>query len=357
MEKIGRIKYVSKGEYSPDVTYTQMNVALFEGSLWECLKETTGNPPPDHVKNEDGSIAENEFWRLFLPGALGDDYIKKTDIAKAPTEAEPGKLGVFFPDGKTLQINEETGELTGTPVSFAGSWKELQEAIESGEVEDGMVGYIRDTGDEGEDPDPDHPYNMLFDFDTFLSTVSTNAVQNWVVTTALNRIEQLSNEIKELRAGLETFGLGKIVSADVTDVTEANGLVCGAFEKNPNVEGSLANVFQTKFSNLTANLADYKILLNKKHVSGGTQEVVALDGNITDYRMISFVYMWTGSGFIYDQVILPTSFYMGGSKYIVLSDAPGNTVIQISSKDANSVYITMTDNPNTLATIIAWDKK
>lgn len=242
MEKIGRIKYTSNGEYSPDATYTPMNTVLFEGSRWECIKEATGNAPPDHVKNEDGSIAENEFWRLFLPGALGDDYIKKTDIAKAPTETEAGKPGIVIPDGKTIQI-DENGLLTGTPIDFKGTPKELQEAIQAGEITDGMNLFIDNAEDSGE-PDPDHPNNMLFPLDDFLSTVSTNAVQNWVLTNALNRLEQLENETRSLRAGLETFGLSKIAPTDLTDVTVDNGIVLGAKEKNASVSGTLANMLE-----------------------------------------------------------------------------------------------------------------
>lgn len=237
MEKIGRIKYTSNGEYSPDATYTPMNTVLFEGSRWECIKETTGNAPPDHVKNEDGSIAENEFWRLFLPGALGDDYVKKTDLAQPPTETDPGKAGIVLPDGKTIKV--EDGLLTGVPLDFIGGWKELQDGLESGEITEGMTGFIE--GSEGGTEDPDHPNNFLFDIDDFLSTVSSNAVQNRIVTAALNRLEQLENETRALRASLESFGLVKIAPVDLVDVTEDNGLVLGAKEKNASVEGTLAS--------------------------------------------------------------------------------------------------------------------
>ena len=90
MKKIGRVKYVTKGVYDPDVTYKKQDVVLYEGSLWEPKQETTGNAPPDHQRNEDGTPASNEFWQLFLPGALGDDYVKKTDLSKPPTETEAG---------------------------------------------------------------------------------------------------------------------------------------------------------------------------------------------------------------------------------------------------------------------------
>lgn len=238
MTDAGRIGFVTRGQYSGAESYENLDVVLYGGSLWTPKKDTTGNPPPETQRNEDGTPASNEFWQLFLPGALGDDYVKKTDIAKAPTETESGKPGVNFPDGKTIQI-DENGMLTGTPLDFMGTWKELQDGIASGEITEGMIGYIEGTSDNPEDPD--HPNNFLFDIDDFLSTVSSNAVQNRIVTAALNRLEQLENETRALRASLESFGLVKIAPVDLVDVTEDNGLVLGAKEKNASVEGTLAS--------------------------------------------------------------------------------------------------------------------
>lgn len=147
MKKIGRIKYITMGEYDPTVTYTEMENVLYAGSRWEAKKETTGNAPPEHVKNEDGSIAENEFWRLFLPGALGDDYVKKTDLAAAPTETEPGKAGIVIPDGKSIKV--ENGLLVGASVGFVGTMEELEAALASGNVKEGTVAYLLDIGSGG----------------------------------------------------------------------------------------------------------------------------------------------------------------------------------------------------------------
>lgn len=192
MKAIGTIAYVTKGLYDPSVTYKEMEIVLHNGSLWEPKKETTGNAPPDNQIDENGTAASNEFWKLFLPGALGDDYVKKTDLAVAPTETDSGKAGIVKPDGKTIQVDAD-GLLTGTPLDFMGTWKGLQDAIESGEAKNGMVGYISGTGVDGEDEN--HPNNMLFDFDDFLSTISSNAVQNKVMTAAING---LANAIKKL---------------------------------------------------------------------------------------------------------------------------------------------------------------
>lgn len=250
MELIGRIKYETKGAYDPAATYRAMDVVLYSGSLWEALKDTTGNPPPENQRNEDGSPASNEFWQLFLPGALGDDYVKKTDIAKAPTETEQGKVGVVMPDGKTIQI-DENGLLTGTPLNFMGTLKELQEGLTSGEITEGMIGYVKGTPDNPEDPD--HPNNILIHIDDYLSLVSSNAVQNRIITAELNLIKelveqnkQLIEETRALRASVETFGFSKICPVYVTDITEDNGFVLGALEKNPAVNGTLANIIEER---------------------------------------------------------------------------------------------------------------
>lgn len=254
MKLIGRIKYETRGAYDTAASYRAMDVVLHSGSLWEALKDTTGNPPPENQRNEDGSPASNEFWKLFLPGALGDDYIKKTDVAKAPTETEHGKVGVVMPDGKTIQI-DENGMMTGTPLDFMGTLKELQEGIASGEITEGMIGYIEGTPDNPEDPD--HPNSMLIHIDDYLSLISSNAVQNKIITAELNLIKelveqnkQLIEETKALRSSVEAFGLSKICPIGVTDVAEANSMVLGAWEKNASVNGSISNIFSNKVSEL-----------------------------------------------------------------------------------------------------------
>lgn len=287
MKKIGRIKYTTMGQYDPEVTYTEMNTVLYEGSRWEAKKETTGNAPPDNPKNDDGTIAENEFWRLFLPGALGDDYVKKTDLSKAPTETEPGKPGINYPDGKTIQM-DENGMLTGTPLDFSGTWDELFAGIDSGEVKDGMVGYVKGTKS---DPDnPNHPNNLLLDFDDYLSLYSSNAPQNRIVTAMLNQIKalaeqnaQLIEDVKELRARTDTYGLSKICPVDVTDITEANGMVLGGWEKNPAKSGTLANkidsAFLVRWQSLGAKTVEANMVFNflgtADSVSGYTPFCVA----------------------------------------------------------------------------------
>lgn len=245
MNDAGRIGFVYKYDYNPDATYEKLDVVLFGPSLWTPKKNTTGNAPPDQSQPGQESVKENEFWQIYLPGALGTDYVKKTDLSKPPTETEAGKPGINFPDGKTIQI-DENGMLTGTPLDFNGTWDELFAGIESGEVKNGMIGYIKGTKS---DPDnPNHPNSMLFDIDDYLSLVSSNAVQNRIITAALNQVKQLAEQnaqliedVKGLRASVNAFGLAKVCPVNVTDVTEDNGTVLGGWEKNASKAGTLAN--------------------------------------------------------------------------------------------------------------------
>ena len=241
MSDAGRVGFVYRQNYDPAVQYEELDVVKFGMSLWTPKTVTIGNPPPDQSQEGQENVEENDFWVMFLPGALGSDYVKKTDLSRPPTETEAGTPGVNFPDGKTIQI-DENGMLTGTPLDFMGTWKSLQEGIASGEIKDGMIGYIR--GDSENEEDSDHPNAFLFPVDDFLSQISSNAVQNRIVTAALERLEQLENETRALRASLESFGLSKICPVDLTDVTEDNGMVLGAVEKNASLTGTLANLIE-----------------------------------------------------------------------------------------------------------------
>lgn len=360
MKAIGTIAYVTKGSYDPSVTYKEMEVVLYEGSLWEPKKETTGNPPPDYQRNEDGTPAENEFWQLFLPGALGDDYVKKTDLSKAPTETAAGKPGVNFPDGKTIQV-DENGMLTGTPLDFMGTWKELQEGIASGEITDGMVGYIEGTPDNPEDPD--HPNNILIHIDDYLSLVSSNAVQNRIITAELNLIKelveqnkQLIEETKALRASVEEFGLSKICPVSVTDVTENNGIVLGAVEKNESIEGTISNIFSNRLNSLINKLFASAVLLEHFHLGVDTMQVVNLAGSIDEYRVIVFIFEWSIYHTIYDQTILQTTMFRQQNRDVVLFSPDGTFPIHIWNHLATSVYLQMSTNENVFVSIVAIGK-
>ena len=77
-------------------------------------------------------------------------------------------------------------------------------------------------------------------FDDALSDESENAVQNKIIAAEVERLDQSIADALALRASLTGFGPGKVCPVGLTDATEANGLLLGAFEKNPAFNGSLA---------------------------------------------------------------------------------------------------------------------
>lgn len=77
-------------------------------------------------------------------------------------------------------------------------------------------------------------------FDAALSEESENAVQNKIIAAQVARLDEAIADAVALRASLTGFGMGKITPVDVTDITQDDGTVCGGFEKNPAVVGSLA---------------------------------------------------------------------------------------------------------------------
>lgn len=76
--------------------------------------------------------------------------------------------------------------------------------------------------------------------DSELSLESTRPPMNRAVTEALQTIDHDIEQLLGLRASLTGYGFGKICPVNVTDVTRDDGTVCGGFEKNPAMVGSLA---------------------------------------------------------------------------------------------------------------------
>lgn len=230
MNDAGRVGFVYKFDYDPTADYEILDVVLHGPSLWTPKQNTTGNAPPDQSQPGQESVRENEFWEIFLPGALGADYVKKTNISKAPTETEPGVPGINFPDGKTITINE-SGMMTGAVSGKTLTQKEMDEQLASGELEKGDVVYLTGpaVGENG----------LLVKVDKELKD-SVNPVQNRVVKEALDRLDSLITETNALRATLESYGFAKI--SESTAVTETDsGLVLSAKEKNAAIEGTIAH--------------------------------------------------------------------------------------------------------------------
>lgn len=238
MSDAGKVGFVYKFDYDPSESYEKLDVVKFGMSLWTPKGDTTGNPPPDQSQEGQENVQENEHWVLFLPGALGSEYVKKTDLAKAPTETAAGKAGISYPDGRTI-FSDENGMLTGATAGKELTQEEMKDQIANGDLEAGDVVYL--TGK------PAGTNGLLIVVDKELNEDSVHAIRNSAVAKAINAAnaliaenQRLIAETQALRATMEGFGLSKICPVDVTDVTEANGMVLGAFEKNASMEGTLA---------------------------------------------------------------------------------------------------------------------
>lgn len=66
----------------------------------------------------------------------------------------------------------------------------------------------------------------------------------------IRELEEMDRKITEMRASLEAFGMSGICPAGLTDVTEDNGMVLGAFEKNASIEGSISNEIKENTENI-----------------------------------------------------------------------------------------------------------
>ena len=75
--------------------------------------------------------------------------------------------------------------------------------------------------------------------DTELSDTSENPVQNKVIKAQIDSLNQAIEEAKALKASLEQYGMVQL--NDTSVVTDSTGLALPATEKNPNLEGTLAN--------------------------------------------------------------------------------------------------------------------
>lgn len=81
--------------------------------------------------------------------------------------------------------------------------------------------------------------------DQQLSLESDNSIANFAVTEELQNIQGYINRLEAMKASLTEYGMGKICSTNLVDVTEDNGIVLGGKEKNPSIEGTLANAISS----------------------------------------------------------------------------------------------------------------
>lgn len=85
------------------------------------------------------------------------------------------------------------------------------------------------------------PNGWAGQIDDTLSLDSNRPLTNKAITEALQTIDHDIEQLLQLRSSLSQYGLSKICPTDLTTATEDNGLVLGAKEKNPAIEGSIMN--------------------------------------------------------------------------------------------------------------------
>lgn len=294
MMDAGKIMPIFRQNYNIDASYEEMDIVLFERSLWMAKRDTAGNSPPGIPEGSDlAQTIENEYWMLYIPGVQNENFLTKSDVASAPTETDPGKLGISKPDGETITIDSD-GTLHGASLDFVGTAKELKAAIAAGSVRAGMTAFIADGEIDGDgllvevsdgsgmsmigkvengeflpyatmgekqlgvplfvfeteeewqaeydkgnvpdgsvviiiEDDSDPVYGTV---DSELSETSENPVQNKAVTAGINAV-------KAMRASETEYGMVELCS--LTDVTNSTGKALPVTEKNPAISGTLAN--------------------------------------------------------------------------------------------------------------------
>lgn len=139
MKSVGRVKYISRGEYSQTESYQQMDVVLYNGSLWEPKQDTIGNPPPDRSSVSEHDSTGNTYWSLFLPGTPDSNFVKNSDIATAI------KAGIVKPDGTTITVDVDgtihsSGGGGGTGGNYASKAIYGDDTISFGRLEGSTVG-------------------------------------------------------------------------------------------------------------------------------------------------------------------------------------------------------------------------
>lgn len=170
MNDAGRIGFVIKGEYSTDETYDFLDVVYYKGDSYVAKKLTTGNTPQK----------SDEYWQILAMGVDKDLYVKNTDYAT------PNKAGIVKPDDKTIKVGSD-GTIVGAASGFTGTTAEVEQAIVTGELDDGEIVNITDDYDDLSDVEryatkeyvQEHPVTNMF-------SVSTEEE----MTNALNQIHE-----------------------------------------------------------------------------------------------------------------------------------------------------------------------
>lgn len=91
--------------------------------------------------------------------------------------------------------------------------------------------------------------------------------------------------LKASRATPSAYGLAKICPVDVADVTEANGMVLGAFEKNKSFKGSIANQVHNIENSISIKRNTALLFSTYATVAGGILTTTSAPAPTTGYSL------------------------------------------------------------------------
>lgn len=158
-------------------------------------------------------------------------------------------------------------------------------------------------------------------FDAEISDESENAPQNKAVAAAVEALDSAIADAIALRASLTGFGMSKICPVDLTDVTEANGIVLGGFEKNAAVAGSLANKIENKSIKASC------LVRARKDAAGINDfEITSVEKSFYNYGILLFVLRYLQFAVLASALIPASEFRAGVEVHLNNTNTPSAKV-------------------------------
>jgi len=102
---------VPKGEWSATTAYTRLDVVLYQGSAWVCIKDGTGQEP----------ASGSTYWQLLAAGITASDYYTKSDVDGIVTDAEAWMREQLAGKQDTLVSGTNIKTINGTSVLGSGN--------------------------------------------------------------------------------------------------------------------------------------------------------------------------------------------------------------------------------------------
>lgn len=118
----GRVAMVPKGEWSATTAYTRLDVVLYQGSAWVCIKDGTGQTPAD------GST----YWQLLAAGITPSDYYTKSDVDGIVTDAEDWMREQLAGKQDSRLVVSVTHDAANDTYSANTTWAEIDAALSGG---------------------------------------------------------------------------------------------------------------------------------------------------------------------------------------------------------------------------------